>query len=418
MNLEEVEKNIDKEIKELSTSISRLFKDWDKEFTPVERMLLIHSCFHIMCVIESNILNFCNNYLNAFPPISLFKDEEWINEFNKILMHINQIKNKVDEYGDKHDDDLSCLNDFLSKMNKVLHDVDNDKKAIVDRENDPSKKLRIANFNINTTQKAMIEHIIYVINTIKVCLGQLANKKNHTDAKRFNKLCDTEYQNYLSNVWPTERIKIINESKFKSNKKDEIVSELDAHDYGKLFMQSNHSLEDIASIFSDREKNYKHEDLYKVFHALLAIDLLEDITNNPLKYQDFGKTLTQAAKKEILFACVKEIDAAKDDDGNSLLKNKSDWIAPYRVMVEEELFNNNEYKSVETFFMEINNDLSFKIDSGSLSHANNGIYMRPHEKWDSSKEKSPSIAERRIKIANKFHELYLKKRHDYLNKQK
>lgn len=418
MNLKEVEKNIDKEIKELSTSISRLFKDWDKEFTPVERMLLIHSCFHIMCVIESNILNFCNNYLNAFPPISLFKDEEWINEFNKILMHINQIKNKVDEYGDKHDDDLSCLNDFLSKMNKVLHDVDNDKKAIVDRENDPSKKLRIANFNINTTQKAMIEHIIYVINTIKVCLGQLANKKNHTDAKRFNKLCDTEYQNYLSNVWPTERIKIINESKFKSNKKDEIVSELDAHDYGKLFMQSNHSLEDIASIFSDREKNYKHEDLYKVFHALLAIDLLEDITNNPLKYQDFGKTLTKEAKKEILFACVKEINAAKDDDGNSLLKNKSDWIAPYRVMVEEELFNNNEYKSVETFFMEINNDLSFKIDSGSLSHANNGIYMRPHEKWDSSKESSPLIVERRIKIANMFHELYLKKRHEYLNKHK
>lgn len=418
MNLKEVEKNIDKEIKELSTSISRLFKDWDKEFTPVERMLLIHSCFHIMCVIESNILNFCNNYLNAFPPISLFKDEEWINEFNKILMHINQIKNKVDEYGDKHDDDLSCLNDFLSKMNKVLHDVDNDKKAIVDRENDPSKKLRIANFNINTTQKAMIEHIIYVINTIKVCLGQLANKKNHTDAKRFNKLCDTEYQNYLSNVWPTERIKIINESKFKSNKKDEIVSELDAHDYGKLFMQSNHSLEDIASIFSDREKNYKHEDLCNVFYAMLAIDLLEDIKNNPLKYQDFGKTLTQAAKKEILFACVKEIDAAKDDDGNSLLKNKSDWIAPYRVMVEEELFNNNEYKSVETFFMEINNDLSFKIDSGSLSHANNGIYMRPHEKWDSSKESSPLIVERRIKIAKMFHELYLKKRHEYLNKHK
>lgn len=418
MNLKEVEKNIDKEIKELSTSISRLFKDWDKEFTPVERMLLIHSCFHIMCVIESNILNFCNNYLNAFPPISLFKDEEWINEFNKILMHINQIKNKVDEYGDKHDDDLSCLNDFLSKMNKVLHDVDNDKKAIVDRENDPSKKLRIANFNINTTQKAMIEHIIYVINTIKVCLGQLANKKNHTDAKRFNKLCDTEYQNYLSNVWPTERIKIINESKFKSNKKDEIVSELDAHDYGKLFMQSNHSLEDIASIFSDREKNYKHEDLCNVFYAMLAIDLLEDIKNNPLKYQDFGKTLTQAAKKEILFACVKEIDAAKDDDGNSLLKNKSDWIAPYRVMVEEELFNNNEYKSVETFFMEINNDLSFKIDSGSLSHANNGIYMRPHEQWDSSKESSPLIVERRIKIAKMFHELYLKKRHEYLNKHK
>ena len=87
-------------------------------------------------------------------------------------------------------------------------------------------------------------------------------------------------------------------------------------------------------------------------------------------------------------------------------------------MVDEQLFNNNGYKSVETFFMEINNDLSFKIDSGSLSHANNGIYMRPHEKWDSSKEKSPSIAERRIKIADMFHELYLKKRHEYLNNHK
>ena len=418
MNLEEVEKNIDKEIKELSKSISRLYKDWDKEFTPVERMLLIHSCFHIVCVVESNILNFCNNYLNAFPPVSLFKDEEWIDEFNKIKHHINQIKIKVDEYGDKHDDDLLCLNEFLSKMHKVLYDVDNDKKAIVDRDNDPSKKLQTANFNINTTQAAMIEHIIYVINTIKDYLGQLVNKKNRTDVKRFNELCENEYQEYLSNVWPTERIKIINESIFKSNIKDRIVLELDAHEYGKQFMQSDHSLSSIASIFSDREKNYKHEDLYIVFKAMLAIDLLEDIKNNPLKYQDFGKTLTQEAKKEILFACVKEIDAAKYDDGKSLFKNQSDWIAPYRVMVEEQLFNNNEYKSIETFFMEINNDLPFKIDSDSLSHANNGIYMQPHEKWDSSKEKSPSIAERRIKIANMFHDLYLKKRHEYLNKQK
>ena len=199
MNLEEVEKNIDKEIKELSTSIFRLFKDWDKEFTPVERMLLIHSCFHIMCVIESNILNFCNNYLNAFPPISLFKDEEWIDEFDKILRHVKQISKKVFDYGDKHDSDLSSLNQFLSKMHKVLYDVDNDKKAIVDRENDPSKKLQMANFNINTTQMAMIEHILYVINTIKESLCQLTNKKNHTDAKRFKEQCKNEYQDYLSN---------------------------------------------------------------------------------------------------------------------------------------------------------------------------------------------------------------------------
>ena len=164
MNLEEVEKSIDKEINELKKSVSKLYKDWDKDFSTVERMLLIHSCFHIMCVVESNILKFCNNYLNAFPPVSLFKDEEWIDDFNKILMHINQIKIKVDEYGDKHDDDLLCLNVFLTKMHKVLFDVDNDKKAIVDRDNDPSKKLQTANFNINTTQIAMIEHIIYVIN--------------------------------------------------------------------------------------------------------------------------------------------------------------------------------------------------------------------------------------------------------------
>ena len=70
------------------------------------------------------------------------------NDFNKILMHINQIKIKVDEYGDKHDDDLLCLNVFLTKMHKVLFDVDNDKKAFVDRDNDPSKKLQTANFNM------------------------------------------------------------------------------------------------------------------------------------------------------------------------------------------------------------------------------------------------------------------------------
>ena len=418
MNLEEVEKSIDKEINELKKSVSKLYKDWDKDFSPVERMLLIHSCFHIMCVVESNILKFCNNYLNAFPPVSLFKDEEWIDDFNKILMHINQIKIKVDEYGDKHDDDLLCLNVFLTKMHKVLFDVDNDKKAIVDRDNDPSKKLQTANFNINTTQIAMIEHIIYVINTIKESLGQLVNKKNRTDVKRFNELCKNEYQEYLSNVWPTERIKIINESIFKSNIKDRIVLELDAHEYGKQFMQSDHSLSSIASIFSDREKNYKHEDLYFVFKAMLAIDLLEDIKNNPLKYQDFGKTLTQEAKKEILFACVKEIDAAKDDDGNSLLKNQSDWIAPYRIMVEEQLFKDNEYLVIESFFSEIKNDLNIKISSDSLSHANIDTYTKPHEKWDSSKSLSPGIVEKRIKIANKFHELYLIKRHEYLNKHR
>ena len=416
MNLEEVEKNIDKEIKELSTSIFRLFKDWDKEFTPVERMLLIHSCFHIMCVIESNILNFCNNYLNAFPPISLFKDEEWIDDFNKILMHINQIKIKVDEYGDKHDDDLLCLNVFLTKMHKVLFDVDNDKKAFVDRDNDPSKKLQTANFNINTTQMAMIEHILYVINTIKESLGQLANKKNHTDAKRFNELCKNEYQDYLSNEWKTEKEKIINLSKYKSNIKDDIVSELDLHDYGKLFMQSNHSLEAIASIFSNRENNYKHEDLCNVFYAMLAIELLEDIKKNPLKYQDYGKTIPPQTIKEILCACVREIDAAKDDSGESLLKNQSDWIAPFRVMVEEQLFNDNEYTIIDTYFSGLK--LNTKIKGESISKANNGIYVKPHENWDSSKEATPSIVERRIKIAKFFSELYFNKRHEYLNNHK
>lgn len=416
MNLEEVEKSIDKEINELKKSVSKLYKDWDKDFSPVERMLLIHSCFHIMCVVESNILKFCNNYLNAFPPVSLFKDEEWIDDFNKILMHINHIKIKVEEYGDKHDDDLLCLNVFLTKMHKVLFDVDNDKKAIVDRDNDPSKKLQTANFNINTTQIAMIEHIIYVINTIKESLGQLANKKNHTDAKRFNELCENEYQDYLSNEWKTEKEKIINLSKYKSNIKDDIVSELDLHDYGKLFMQSNHSLEAIASIFSNRENNYKHEDLCNVFYAMLAIELLEDIKKNPLKYQDYGKTIPPQTIKEILCACVREIDAAKDDSGESLLKNQSDWIAPFRVMVEEQLFNDNEYTIIDTYFSGLK--LNTKIKGESISKANNGIYVKPHENWDSSKEATPSIVERRIKIAKFFSELYFNKRHEYLNNHK
>ena len=45
MNLEEVEKSIDKEINELKKSVSKLYKDWDKEFSPVERMLIQHSQF-------------------------------------------------------------------------------------------------------------------------------------------------------------------------------------------------------------------------------------------------------------------------------------------------------------------------------------------------------------------------------------
>ena len=34
MNLEEVEKSIDKEINELKKSVSKLYKDWDKETLP------------------------------------------------------------------------------------------------------------------------------------------------------------------------------------------------------------------------------------------------------------------------------------------------------------------------------------------------------------------------------------------------
>lgn len=263
---------------------------------------------------------------------------------------------------------------------------------------------------------AMIEHILYVINTIKESLGQLANKKNHTDAKRFNELCKNEYQDYLSNEWKTEKEKIINLSKYKSNIKDDIVSELDLHDYGKLFMQSNHSLEAIASIFSNRENNYKHEDLCNVFYAMLAIELLEDIKKNPLKYQDYGKTIPPQTIKEILCACVREIDAAKDDSGESLLKNQSDWIAPFRVMVEEQLFNDNEYTIIDTYFSGLK--LNTKIKGESISKANNGIYVKPHENWDSSKEATPSIVERRIKIAKFFSELYFNKRHEYLNNHK
>ena len=47
MNLEEVEKSIDKEINELKKSVSKLYKDWDKDFSPVERMLLIRLLFSL-----------------------------------------------------------------------------------------------------------------------------------------------------------------------------------------------------------------------------------------------------------------------------------------------------------------------------------------------------------------------------------
>ena len=85
------------------------------------------------------------------------------------------------------------------------------------------------------------------------------------------------------------------------------------------------------------------------------------------------------------------------------------WQNPEQLFVAQELINKVKSKCC---------GIKDKIDSGSLSHANNGIYMRPHEKWDSSKSSSPGIIERRIKIANKFHELYLKKRHEYLNNHK
>ena len=76
MNLEEVEKSITKDINLLKEGTDRLNDDW-KILRPIERILLVHTCFNELGIINREILDFGNTCLSEFPPVPNYLNDNW-----------------------------------------------------------------------------------------------------------------------------------------------------------------------------------------------------------------------------------------------------------------------------------------------------------------------------------------------------
>ena len=136
MNLEEVEKSITKDINLLKKETGRLNDDWRK-LRPIERILLVHTCFNELGIINREILDFGNTCLSEFPPVP------------------NYLNDKVDKV------DRSLIREFLDKMDKVFLEKKKANSPLeIDKENDPGYKLQTANENIEDTECKMIKMFI------------------------------------------------------------------------------------------------------------------------------------------------------------------------------------------------------------------------------------------------------------------
>ena len=76
MNLEEVEKSITKDIDLLNKETGRLNDGW-KKLRPIERILLVHTCFNELGIINREILDFGNTCLSEFPPVPNYLNDNW-----------------------------------------------------------------------------------------------------------------------------------------------------------------------------------------------------------------------------------------------------------------------------------------------------------------------------------------------------
>ena len=118
MNLEEVEKSITKDINLLKKETGRLNDDWRK-LRPIERILLVHTCFNELGIINREILDFGNLCLSEFPPVPNHLNQNWKKGIRSIRNNIEEIEEKIKKV-DKVD--RSLIREFLDKMDKVTLD--------------------------------------------------------------------------------------------------------------------------------------------------------------------------------------------------------------------------------------------------------------------------------------------------------
>ena len=88
MNLEEVEKSITKDINLLKKETGRLNDDWRK-LRPIERILLVHTCFNELGIINREILDFGNTCLSEFPPVPNYLNDNWKKGIKYFLLQTN-----------------------------------------------------------------------------------------------------------------------------------------------------------------------------------------------------------------------------------------------------------------------------------------------------------------------------------------
>lgn len=310
MNLEEVEKSITKDINLLKEGTDRLNDDW-KILRPIERILLVHTCFNELGIINKEILDFGNTCLSEFPPVPNYLNDNWKKGIKSIKRNIEDIEEKIKKV-DKVDRTL--IREFLDKMDKVFLEKKKANSPLeIDKENDPGYKLQTANENIEDTECKMINMFITVCNQLNENLNQWYDKINAQDKDTLLANCQRKENNYLKYEWPIIETGIINEITNKSinekdiedNIKDYLktkYNELLNDKIGRRFLESKMTNDDIVVILGDREEQHSSDDLYKLFRYRHTKKLLQDKTNADFlnqRYQDenYEKEINSIMKK-------------------------------------------------------------------------------------------------------------------------
>ena len=310
MNLEEVEKSITKDINLLKEGTDRLNDDW-KILRPIERILLVHTCFNELGIINKEILDFGNTCLSEFPPVPNYLNDNWKKGIKSIKRNIEDIEEKIKKV-DKVDRTL--IREFLDKMDKVFLEKKKANSPLeIDKENDPGYKLQTANENIEDTECKMINMFITVCNQLNENLNQWYDKINAQDKDTLLANCQRKENNYLKYEWPIIETGIINEITNKSinekdiedNIKDYLktkYNELLNDEIGRRFLESKMTNDDIVVILGDREEQHSSDDLYKLFRYRHTKKLLQDKTNADFlnqRYQDenYEKEINSIMKK-------------------------------------------------------------------------------------------------------------------------
>ena len=310
MNLEEVEKSITKDINLLKEGTDRLNDDW-KILRPIERILLVHTCFNELGIINKEILDFGNTCLSEFPPVPNYLNDNWKKGIKSIKRNIEDIEEKIKKV-DKVD--RSLIREFLDKMDKVFLEKKKVNSPLeIDKENDPGYKLQTANENIEDTECKMINMFITVCNQLNENLNQWYDKINAQDKDTLLANCQRKENNYLKYEWPIIETGIINEITNKSinekdiedNIKDYLktkYNELLNDEIGRRFLESKMTNDDIVVILGDRDEQHSSDDLYKLFRYRHTKKLLQDKTNADFlnqRYQDenYEKEINSIMKK-------------------------------------------------------------------------------------------------------------------------